>query len=38
VAAPAADRPRSPGGILIVLMVWIAAALLVWTLWSWNYA
>jgi len=37
-AEAAADRPRSSSGILIVLMVWIAAALLVWTLWSWNYA
>ena len=37
-AETAADRPRSVGGILIVVAVWIAAALLVWSLWSWNYA
>ena len=37
-AESAADRPRSRGGVLIVLLLWIASALLVWTLWSWNYA
>ena len=37
-AEAAADRPSSTGGILIVLLIWIAAAALLWTLWSWNYA
>jgi uncharacterized membrane protein YkvA (DUF1232 family) len=37
-AEAAADRPRSRAGIAIVLLAWIAAAALVWTLWSWNYA
>ena len=37
-AEAAADRPSSRAGILIVLLVWIAAAALIWALWSWNYA
>ena len=37
-AAAAAERPRSRGGVLIVLALWLLAALLVWRLWSWNYA
>jgi uncharacterized membrane protein YkvA (DUF1232 family) len=37
-AEAAANRPRSGSGILIVLALWLAAALLVWWLWSWNYA
>ena len=37
-AAAAAERPRSRGGVLIVVAVWILAALVVWRLWSWNYA
>ena len=37
-AAAAAERPRSRGGLLIVLAIWLLAALLVWRLWSWNYA
>ena len=37
-AAAAAERPRSRGGVLIVLALWLVAALLVWRLWSWNYA
>jgi uncharacterized membrane protein YkvA (DUF1232 family) len=37
-AEAAADRPRSAGGMLIVVALWLAAALLVWRLWSWNYA
>lgn len=36
-AAAAAERPGSAWGVLIVVMIWIAAALLVWRLWSWNY-
>jgi uncharacterized membrane protein YkvA (DUF1232 family) len=38
VAEAAADRPRSKAGIAIVLLIWLIAALLVWRLWSWNYA
>ena len=37
-AAAAAERPRSRGGVLIVLILWLLAALIVWRLWSWNYA
>jgi uncharacterized membrane protein YkvA (DUF1232 family) len=37
-AEQAARRPRSRSGILIVLAVWLLAALLVWRLWAWNYA
>ena len=36
-AEAAADRPSSRAGLLIVLLLWIAAAALVWSLWSWNY-
>ena len=37
-AAAAAERPRSKGGVLIVVALWLLAALVVWQLWSWNYA
>ena len=37
-AAAAADRPRSAAGMLIVLGLWIALALLAWALLSWTYA
>ena len=37
-AEAAAERPRSAAGALIVVLVWLLAALLVWRLWSWNYA
>ena len=37
-AEAAADRPSSRWGMLIVVTLWIAAALLVWRLWAWNYA
>src|SRR5687768_2262883 len=37
-AEAAANRPRSGWGIVIVLAIWAAAALLVWKLWAWNYA
>jgi uncharacterized membrane protein YkvA (DUF1232 family) len=37
-ARAAAARPRSRGGVLIVLAIWLLAALLVWRLWAWNYA
>ena len=37
-ARAAAARPRSRAGMLIVLALWLAAALLVWRLWAWNYA
>lgn len=37
-AANAAQRPTSKWGVAIVVLLWIAAAMLVWWLWSWNYA
>ena len=37
-ASAAARRPASAVGALIVVAIWILAALLVWRLWSWNYA
>lgn len=37
-AQAAAERPRSAGGLVIVLALWAAAAFLVWRIWSWNYA
>jgi uncharacterized membrane protein YkvA (DUF1232 family) len=37
-AEAAAERPSSAAGILIVAGVWIAAAILVWRVWAWNYA
>ncbi|HYN45138.1 MAG TPA: YkvA family protein [Allosphingosinicella sp.] len=37
-ATAAADRPRSAAGMLIVLGLWIALALLAWALLTWTYA
>jgi uncharacterized membrane protein YkvA (DUF1232 family) len=37
-AEVAAERPRSRAGILIVLTLWVASAMLLWWIWSWNYA
>ena len=37
-AEAAAERPRSTTGVLIVAAIWLGAALLVWWIWSWNYA
>jgi uncharacterized membrane protein YkvA (DUF1232 family) len=37
-AAMAADRPQSRAGIVIVLAVWAAAALLTWQALRWAYA
>ncbi len=37
-AEAAAERPTSRGGMLLILLVWIAAAVLVWRLLGWNYA
>jgi uncharacterized membrane protein YkvA (DUF1232 family) len=37
-AEAAAVRPRSLAGAAIVVAIWLLAALLVWRLWSWNYA
>jgi uncharacterized membrane protein YkvA (DUF1232 family) len=34
----AAERPRSRAGALIVLLVWLAAALGAWALLRWSYA
>ena len=37
-AEAAAQSPRSAAGMLIVIVLWIVAAMLVWRLWAWNYA
>ena len=37
-AEAAARRPASAAGALVVVALWILAAVLVWRLWSWNYA
>ncbi|MGZ8283666.1 MAG: YkvA family protein [Allosphingosinicella sp.] len=37
-AAAAAERPTSKTGALIVVAVWIALAVLAWSLLRWNYA
>jgi uncharacterized membrane protein YkvA (DUF1232 family) len=37
-AEVAAERPRSRAGVFIVLALWVASAILLWWLWSWNYA
>lgn len=37
-AAAAAERPSSVAGILIVLAIWIAAALAIWSFLGWWYA
>jgi len=37
-AEAAAERPRSAAGMAIVIGLWIAALVLVWRLWAWNYA
>jgi uncharacterized membrane protein YkvA (DUF1232 family) len=37
VAEAAAERPGSAGGAVIVIAIWLFAALLLWRLWSWHY-
>lgn len=37
-AGAAAERPTSKGGMAFILLVWIAAAIMVWQVLSWNYA
>ena len=37
-AQAAAERPRSKGGMLLILLIWIGAAALLWRLLAWNYA
>jgi uncharacterized membrane protein YkvA (DUF1232 family) len=37
-AEAAAEKPHSAIGALIVIGLWIGAAILVWRLWAWNYA
>ena len=37
-AAAAARRPSSKWGVALVVALWIGAVLLIWWLWSWNYA
>ncbi len=36
-AEQAAERPGSAGGALLVVAIWLFAALLLWRLWSWHY-
>ena len=36
-AEAAAERPRSKGGMLLILLIWILAAILLWRLLAWNY-
>ena len=36
-AAAAAERPRSRAGLLLILALWLGAALLLWYLLSWGY-
>lgn len=36
-AEQAAERPGSAGGALLIVAIWLAAALLIWRLWSWHY-
>ena len=38
VAEAAAERPRSKGGMVLIVLIWIAAAILLWRLLAWNYA
>lgn len=37
-ARAAAERPKSRGGVLLIVLLWIGAALLVWSLLRWTYA
>ena len=37
-AETAAERPRSKGGMLLIVLIWIASAILLWRLLAWNYA
>jgi uncharacterized membrane protein YkvA (DUF1232 family) len=37
-AERASQRPRSIVGILLVMGVWALAALLAYSIWSWNYS
>lgn len=37
-AEAAAERPRSKWGIVLVVAIWLTAALLTWRLLAWNYA
>ena len=37
-AAAAAERPRSRAGLLIILAIWVALALVAWSLLRWAYA
>lgn len=36
-AERAAERPGSAGGALLVVALWLFAALLIWELWRWYY-
>ena len=36
-AEAAAERPRSRAGMIIILAIWLAAAVLVWNFLTWGY-
>ncbi|MGZ8997563.1 MAG: YkvA family protein [Allosphingosinicella sp.] len=37
-AAAAAERPRSRGGLLLIVLIWLGCGWLLWRLIGWNYA
>jgi uncharacterized membrane protein YkvA (DUF1232 family) len=37
-AALAAERPRSFAGVAIVVLLWALVIVLLWHVWSWNFA
>jgi uncharacterized membrane protein YkvA (DUF1232 family) len=37
-AEAAAERPTSKSGMAFILLIWIAAAIVLWQVLSWNYA
>ncbi len=37
-AEAAAERPRSKGGLFLILIIWAAVAILLWRMLAWNYA
>jgi uncharacterized membrane protein YkvA (DUF1232 family) len=38
IAEAAAERPTSKSGMAFILLIWIAAAIVLWQVLSWNYA
>jgi uncharacterized membrane protein YkvA (DUF1232 family) len=37
-ATEAAERPQSRSGLLLIVLIWIASAVLLWRLIGWHYA